>query len=211
MPPQTVAAKIVRVYEAKDGDASFRGYAVSWNGQEVVVSEMFYSHPLYKEGDTVKIAIRKMGTKLLILLAPDVKIPVYPPTPVAVQSNRKAVFFECRGNEVFYIDGNALRKNGADANYTVDPGRKAIGLLSLVPKEGVHGDGVSEVGKPNSKLQAILKTLDPKKSYLAFLEREDSAEIAKKAKDIAEAAGFEVLEMPLPKAKPVNLGSDFDK
>ena len=52
--PKIFEAKVVKVFEAKDGTAIFRAYVVKWKNQEVIVSD-----PLaitdHKKGDTITV------------------------------------------------------------------------------------------------------------------------------------------------------------
>ena len=38
-PPERVELEVLKVFSAKDGEAIFRAYLVSWKGQEVIVSD----------------------------------------------------------------------------------------------------------------------------------------------------------------------------
>lgn len=52
-PKFTVASgKIISVYEAKEGDAVFKAYLVSWKGHQVVVSDSL-GKTNYKDGDVI--------------------------------------------------------------------------------------------------------------------------------------------------------------
>src|SRR5437667_5852449 len=76
--------------------------------------------------DIVTITTAAMFFAMLITVQEAVKIPVFKPTPRATITNKQPVFFECRANEVFYLD-----KEGLDAQVA-----KALGTLS----PGVRGD-----------------------------------------------------------------------
>ncbi len=47
-----VTSQVLRVYSAKDGDACFRSYVVSWKGQEAVVEDILHQTE-YKLGDQI--------------------------------------------------------------------------------------------------------------------------------------------------------------
>ena len=53
-PPQVFKAKVVKVFAANDGEATFRAYLVVWKDQEVIVSDTF-ARSTYKTGDVVTV------------------------------------------------------------------------------------------------------------------------------------------------------------
>jgi len=139
-----------------------------------------------------------------LLAAEPLPIPVVKPVLRAVQSQTKFVFFECRGNELFHVDRDALAAQAANANYTVDPAFiTATGMLRLQPKKGVHGETVADLSRPDSQYRKLLAKLKPTTSALLFFQREDSADILQRAQQIAQTAGFETAVMPLPKDNPI--------
>jgi beta-lactamase regulating signal transducer with metallopeptidase domain len=52
--PNRFDGKILKVYAAKDGEAIFHAYVVTWKGYEVVVEDPL-AKSNYKEGDTIKV------------------------------------------------------------------------------------------------------------------------------------------------------------
>jgi hypothetical protein len=54
VPPERFELKVLKVYEAIDGEAKFRAYVVRWKDQEVVVSDNLVRTD-YKEGDTIPV------------------------------------------------------------------------------------------------------------------------------------------------------------
>src|ERR1043166_594266 len=69
--------------------------------------------------DIVTITTAAMFFAMLITVQEAIKIPIFRPTPRAVPSNKQAVFFECRSNEVFYIDKEGLDSQVAKLLSTV--------------------------------------------------------------------------------------------
>ena len=53
---EQVDSTIIKVYSARNGQAQYHAYAVSWKGQEVVVSPS-KSDPVRKEGDTIPVYV----------------------------------------------------------------------------------------------------------------------------------------------------------
>jgi len=139
--------------------------------------------------------------------------------PAAARINY--LFFECRGNELFYVDKDGfdalfakmlagLTKGGApqtnvvagDANYTIDLKSSGIGLLRLHPRAGVHGETAADLTRATSQYHTLLQRFDPKKYTIFFLQRDDSAEVFHQARQLAEAAGFATTTAPLSKNEP---------
>ena len=54
IPPQRFEAVVIKTYTAKDGEATFRAYAVRWKDQEVIASDPL-AHSDYHEGDTITV------------------------------------------------------------------------------------------------------------------------------------------------------------
>jgi hypothetical protein len=53
-PPERLELKVLKVFEAKDGEAVFRAYLVRWKNQEVIVSDPL-ARSNHKEGDTITV------------------------------------------------------------------------------------------------------------------------------------------------------------
>jgi len=224
-----VEAKVLKAFVARDGNAVFKAYLVKWKDQEVVISDMMARSDL-KEGDTIKFVVKtlpfhKHGANsdvLMFMIAPDVAVPVYKPVPRVVQSQTTFVFFECRGNELFYVDKDALsaefakmrgaaQQAGAPqanvvGNYTIDPISTTLGVMRLKPRDGVQGQAVADLANPTGQYQTVLKERDPKRSMIVFFQRDDSAEVARQAQQLAETAGFTTEVQPLAKDKAIMFG-----
>ena len=54
IPPERLDLKVLKVFEARDGEAIFRAYVVSWKGQEVVVNDSL-ARTNHKEGDVISV------------------------------------------------------------------------------------------------------------------------------------------------------------
>ena len=156
---------------------------------------------------------------LLLALFVAVKIPVFKPTPRAAPSSKQAIFFECRKDQLFFVDKAGLDEQveelmsklnpgvrGGDLEsflkaiqgqqvgnpyYTVDPRYLLVGKMGLESRPGVSGEDLGSLESPNSKYQAILSQLDKDKQYIAFLVRDDSFNVFRKARQIADSAGLD--------------------
>jgi len=145
------------------------------------------------------------------------------------------VFFECRNEQVFYVDkveldekvtqmlsslSPKLKSGGpqgfvnfinsnevGNAYYKVLPSYLLAMVMALEPKPGVRGDDKDALLDPNGKFQIALQKLNCQHQYLTFLVREDSFSIFRQAKEIAEKIGFQVSWELLEKAEPIKFGT----
>lgn len=185
--------------------------------------------------DIVTITTAAMFFALLITVQEAVKIPVIRNTPLAKQTDKQAVFFECRSNEVFSIDlgrlqdqvAEVLNATGPGARsgdiegflkiarsrvitnqyYRVDPNYLLAGFLALDPKPEAAGESQDQVEKPNGKFQFILSQLDPKSQYAVFLVRDDSFPVFRRARKVADQLNFDVGWELLAADEPIKFGT----
>ena len=179
----------------------------------------------YPEKFPLRDEILKVGRELQAIADEQLKI----------WSRRK--YFECRAGEVFYIDESDL--DGKIVNATkgisgvITPDKRAaqeqalagIGndsyLLDvpyylknyrqrLQPRPGTHGTGLTDLDQADSAFLKALAKLDRQSRILHFVVRADSTDVFRKAKSLAEAAGFEVSSESLPDNQPITLGPSFD-
>ena len=166
--------------------------------------------------DIVTITTAAMFFAMLITTMEAVKIPVFRPVVRTRPTNKQPVFFECRNNEVFYID-----KAGLDARLDKyiatlppgDPGRLAtpppgteIGnesytlipqylpraIMALQARPEVHGVTADHLNDPKSQFQIVLSGLNPKSDFIHFLVRDDSFPVFRAARVAADRLGFDV-------------------
>jgi hypothetical protein len=185
--------------------------------------------------DIVTITTAAMFFALLITVQEAVKIPVIRNTPLSKKTDKQAVFFECRSNEVFAVDLGRLQEQVADALTKVDPTVKSgdmsqmikvlgsrqitneyyrvnanyllTGMVALDPRPDAPGETLEKVKQPDGKYQFILSRLDPKKQYVAFLVRDDSFGVFRQARYFADKAGFDVGWELLAIDEPIKFGA----
>jgi hypothetical protein len=185
--------------------------------------------------DIVTITTAAMFFAMLITVQEAVKIPVFRPTPRAVPSNKQPVFFECRADQVFYIDKegldtqvakllNTLSPNvrGGDIAgflkaiqgqevgneyYKINPSYLLAAVMALEARAGVLGENTDQLEKPGGKFQLILSQLDPKTQYIAFLVRDDSFNVFRKARYVADKLGYNTGWELLGADEPIKFGS----
>ena len=184
--------------------------------------------------DIVTITTAALFFCLLVTVQESVKVPVFRPTPRAKITSKQGVFFECRTNELFFVDKAGLDDQveklmltlnpgirGGDlesflkalqgqevgnAYYRVDPRYLLVGKMGLEVRPGIAGEMITELDDPNSKFQAILSQLDKRQQYIAFLVRDDSFTIFRRARQIADTAGFETGWELLGIDEPIKFG-----
>lgn len=80
---KTEKAVVTKVYFVESEDASFRAYVVSWNGSEIVISDMpSRKKKIYEVGDTITFMIHRIDLKredstpiLSFMLMPEFEMP----------------------------------------------------------------------------------------------------------------------------------------
>jgi hypothetical protein len=184
--------------------------------------------------DIVTITTAALFFVLLVTVQKAIKVPVFRPTPRAKISSKQGIMFECRTNELFFVDTAGLQDQveklmstlnpgvrGGDiesflkalqgqevgnAYYKVDPRYLLVGKMGLEARAGVTGETMTELDDPSNKFQAILSQLDKNKQYIAFLVRDDSFNIFRKARQIADKVGFETGWELLGIDEPIKFG-----
>jgi hypothetical protein len=185
--------------------------------------------------DIVTITTAALFFCLLVTVREAVKIPVFRPTPRAKITSKQGVFFECRTNQLFFVDNAGLDDQveklmsalnpgvrGGDlesflkviqgqevgnSHYRVDPRYLLVGKMALEGRPGVPGETMTDLENPNtSQFQAILSQLSKTNQYVAFLVRDDSFSVFRKARQIADEAGFETGWELLGIDEPIKFG-----
>lgn len=184
--------------------------------------------------DIVTITTAAMFFAMLITVQQAIKIPVFKPTPRAKLTNKQPVFFECRGSEVFYLDKEGLDGQvakllstlspnvrssdlsqflkaiqGQDIGneyYKVNPSYLLAAVMALEPRPGIHGEPPEALELPNGKFQSILRQLDSKTQYVAFLVRDDSFDAFRHGRKAAFKTGFESGWELLGEDEPIKFG-----
>jgi hypothetical protein len=169
--------------------------------------------------DIVTITTAALFFAMLITVQESVKIPIFRPTPRVKITDKQGVFFECRTNQLFYIDKAGLDEKvnklmskpnlkighgGIESflkdlqsedleneYYKVDPNYLLVMRVALQPRLGVLGETVTDLEDPNSKFRGILSQLVKSNQYIAFLVRDDSFNVFRKARQVADNAGFD--------------------
>jgi hypothetical protein len=185
--------------------------------------------------DIVTITTAALFFALLITVQEAVKVPVFKPTPRARSTNKQPIFFECRGNEVFFIDKVALDEQvekmlgslspsvkGGDLKqfltavsgneignqyYKVVPSYLLTAIMALEPRPGSHGDKTNEVDIASHPFQKTLDKYDKGTYYTVFLVRDDSFDVFHMARLAAFHNGYEIGWELLGADEPIKFGT----
>ena len=191
--------------------------------------------------DIVTITTAAMFFALLITVQEAVKIPVYQPPPMAHVAKtpdgreKQPVFFECRDDQVFYINKVELDEkvehmlsvlspnmrsgdpttfvkaiSGNEVGnkyYKVIPSYLLAMMMAIEPKPGVLGDDSVSIHEPNSDFQKYLRSCNRDAQYIVFLVRGKSFEIFKKARRAVDTLGFDIGFEMLEENEPIKFGT----
>jgi hypothetical protein len=228
---------VLKVYTAKDGNAGFKAYAVMWKGQEIIVADQFAESD-FKEGDVIKFLMFKVPAHgrrktdfLNFQVMPPPVLPVVAPQIRVVPNAAHTAYFECRGNQLFYIDKDGLEAQAtvaladkppagaqspseplvtpiSNANYIADPAFLSMSMLRLRLRSGAQGEGVGDLDRPDSEFQKTLQKLNRTEVSIVFMVRDDSEPVYEKARQIAEAAGFQTSLHNVAAGSPIMFAID---
>jgi len=184
--------------------------------------------------DIVTITTAALFFCLVVTVQEAVKVPVFRPTPLAKVSSKQGIFFECRNDQLFFVDKVGLDEQveqlmsklnpgvrGGDlesfmkaiqgqevgnAYYKVDPRYLLVGRMGLTPVPGAMGETPAALEAANSKYQASLALMDKDNQYIAFLVRDDSFNVFRKARQVADSLGFDTGWELLGIDEPIKFG-----
>jgi hypothetical protein len=184
--------------------------------------------------DIVTITTAALFFCLIVTVQEAVKVPIFRPTPLAKVSTKQGIFFECRNDQLFFVDMAGLDGQVEDlmsklnpgvrggdlgsfvkviqdqdignAYYKVDPRYLLVGKMGLEPRPGTYGEGTGDLENASSKYQAMLSSLDKDKQYIAFLVRDDSFNVFRKARQVADGLGLDTGWELLGVDEPIKFG-----
>ncbi len=184
--------------------------------------------------DILTISISGLFMATIITVFEATKIPEFKMTPRAIPTNKTPAFFECRGQQVFYVNKDDLDTQVAkklsqlnpgvrsgdlsqflkaiqgeaigNSNYRVDPKFLLVGVMALEPLPGNLGETIEQIKARASRFQGVLQQLDKENQYIAFLVRDDSFDVFRAARLEADKAGFDVGWELLGMEEPIKFG-----
>ncbi|MBP1589210.1 MAG: hypothetical protein ILO10_03330 [Kiritimatiellae bacterium] len=180
-----------------------------------------------------------LGILILIILLTGIdasQIVVLVATPrQAANDDRKPVLFECRDNQIFYIDRAAIEKAceergakifervGGDENeflkeaasafvqvgaYRIDYGLSMTGTFLLSPVESVKGFQFQNFKEEQTTgwFSDQLAHFDPEHDFICFFVRPNSFEAFQRARAVSWLKGFSIACELMQPREPVKLG-----
>ena len=178
--------------------------------------------------DIVTITTAALFMAMVVVIDQASKTPIFRPTPIAVATTNNAVFFECRKNQIFFIDQTnllamieqdaealggkfqsteqALRelldRSIGDKYYKVDTRFLLLGEIALTPKPDVLGIAEAEVKLGTNQFTRILEKYNADREYVVFFVRDDSFPVFREARSHSVKknfmVGWEFLELGEP-------------
>lgn len=179
-----------------------------------------------------------VGVLVLIIILTGVdaaQIKVLIPTPMAHETNKRPVFFECRGNELYHIalddinrQANEKLKEIAEVSegdtrkmlsilentsietdaYNIDLSYALVGQFALKPKDDAAGYKLQDaLGETEEDWYGSrLGQIDNDKQIVTFLVRDDSFLVFKKARALAWLQRIQVSYELLDIEDPIKFG-----
>lgn len=166
--------------------------------------------------DIITVSMVAMFMVLIIVIDQAMKTPEVRPIPLALATTNAPHYFECRSNQVFYIDRagleavraqkmselrarsvkqedmlqNAMNQDIGNRFYRFDNSFLMMGLVALHPREGVSGSSIADLDKPEDPMLALLTNLNVRTTYAVFLVRDDAFEVYRKVRDLTAQRGL---------------------
>lgn len=96
--------------------------------------------------------------------------------PMVRATEKTPVFFECRGGRTLLVLRGAAFGEDYQAAFI------GYGIAAIL-KEGDRGENSREIGRPESKFQQVIASLDPETEYAFFVVRPDGFEAFRAARE----------------------------
>ncbi|MBE9117401.1 hypothetical protein IQ249_15990 [Lusitaniella coriacea LEGE 07157] len=107
-----------------------------------------------------------------------------------------------------YLERNAQLQNYRATTKYYEVKLYGEGLsLAFLPVEDQPGESPQDLQQTNSDFQQVLKKLNPKNDYLAFIVRPDSFKVFREARKLAWSEGFDVGWEPMPRDRAIIFGT----
>lgn len=166
--------------------------------------------------DIITVSMVAMFMVLIIVIDIAMRTPTLRPIPLALSTTNAPVYFECRSNQVFYIDRQelttirdqqlselkakatkqedllqtAMQQDIGNRFYRFDNSFLMMGIMALHPREEVAGVPEYTLDNPTNDFLAVLGRLKPEQHYVVYLVRDDSFPAYRKVRDAAARRGL---------------------
>lgn len=180
----------------------------------------------------------ELGILILMILLTGIdasQIKVLIPTPMEQESDKRALFIECRDNQLYFISLEDITKMANDRlkelaeqskgdnklfleklavtklqtdSYNVDLSFALIGQYALQPRADVPGYVLKDLygEKESDWYGKILSQMNPDEEIITFLVRDDSFEVFKKARALAWLRNIQASCELMDVADPIKFG-----
>jgi|APTNR8051073442_1049403.scaffolds.fasta_scaffold00158_31 hypothetical protein len=166
--------------------------------------------------DIITVSMVAMFMVLIIVIDQAMKTPEVRPIPLALTTTNAPVYFECRSNQVFFIDRteleilraktmselrsrsvkqedmlqNAMNQDIGNRFYRFDNSFLMMGLVALHPREGASGSSLADLDKPDDPIRSLITNLNVQATYAIFLVRDDAFDAYRKVRDLSAQRGL---------------------
>lgn len=166
--------------------------------------------------DIITVSMVAMFMVLIIVIDQAMKTPEVRPIPLALSTTNAPYFFECRSNQVYFIDRaeletvraqrmselrarsvkqddmlqNAMSQDIGNRYYKFDNSFLMMGLVALHPREGVAGATEADLDQGHHPIRALLTNLNVRATYAIFLVRDDAFDVYRKVRDMTAQRGM---------------------
>ncbi len=166
--------------------------------------------------DIITVSMVAMFMVLIIVTDQAMKTPVIRPLPLALATTNAPVYFECRSNQVFFIDRaelgeardqtlKALEARGVQQEnllraameteignrfYKFENSFLMMGIMALVPRAGAQGVALAELETPGNDFLQKLDWMNPYAHYAVFLVRDDSFPVYRAVRTLTSRRGL---------------------
>lgn len=188
--------------------------------------------------DIVTVSMVALFMVVIIVIDIAMRTPRLRPTPLANPTTNAPVFFECRNNEVYFINRRELmnelqrstrevraRAGGAadallqsameedvgDRFYRMDIGFLMMGIVALIPRPDVPGVPLDDLENPTNAFQQVFAKLDTNSQFAVYLVRDDSFPMFRRLRDLTMAQGLLVGWEYIGRTEPITFEGMFSR
>ena len=166
--------------------------------------------------DIVTVSMVAMFMALIIVIDQAMKTPVVRPIPLALAVTNAPFYFECRSNQVLFIDRveletlrrermeelrarstrqgdllqTAMNQDIGNQNYRFDNSFLVMGLMALHTRESAVGVPFTELDKPGNEVRGLITNLNVNAHYVVFLVRDGAFDAYRKVRELANRSGL---------------------
>lgn len=164
--------------------------------------------------DIVTVSMVAMFMVLIIVIDQAMKTPVVRPIPLALSVTNTPVYFECRSNQVLFIDRveletlrrermeelqekssktedllqTAMNQDIGNQRYRFDNSFLVMGISALHTRPEAVGVPANELDRPGNEVSMLFSNLNPQAHFVVFLVRDGAFDAYRKARSLANSS-----------------------